>query len=349
MTATSNRPHSGEEQSPFLFVPHGETPPADWLARHPGWISFPATLVPRRGDDPGAGSDAAWGSEPSGRTSTRSKRGVPDFPSTHLASLSADAGAIEFPTAGAAEGDPISAFRTMDRVFNNPLGRALLASDGDASSPLPDGRGATAPAQTLPPDQNSPNGYRARNEPERYNVRKLGSMSDQEYGRGTDVVLPDGSFVDDPKSPTGHMRSPVQDLTEVAREGQRVRGRFKEMLDSPKTALAAPGHLLLQLGLNLGQGGEFDYQRRGNTITGFRQFHQFWHVSNFNVGLFAQQTGLTLDETLRTAGLFARLFSKNADPAQPYSLEPDVVEYIRKGFAAGESHAFDARNDEQHR
>ena len=63
-------------------------------------------------------------------------------------------------------------------------------------------------------------------------------------------MLADGSFVDDPKSPTGHMRSPVQDLTEVAREGQRVRGRFKEMLDFPKTALAAPGKLLLQLGLN---------------------------------------------------------------------------------------------------
>jgi hypothetical protein len=272
--------------------------------------------------------------------------GVPNFPSTHLASLSADAGAIEFPTAGAAEGDPITAFRTMDRVFNNPLGSTLLASDSDAPSLPQASRDAPMPAQNPAPDQNPSNSNLARERSEKYSVRELGSMSDQEYGRGTDVLLPDGSFVDDPDSPTGHMRSPIQDLTEVAREGRRVRGRFNAMLHSPKTAVAAPGYFLLQLGLNVGQGGDFDYQRRGNRFAGFRQFHQFWHVSNFNVGLFAQQAGLTLDETLRTAGLFARLFSKNADPTQPYSLKPDVAEYIRKGFAAGESHAFDAKTDD---
>ena len=32
---------------PFLFVPDGETPSADWLAAHPGAIRVPATFVSR--------------------------------------------------------------------------------------------------------------------------------------------------------------------------------------------------------------------------------------------------------------------------------------------------------------
>ena len=38
----------GDLQTPFLFVPHGDPPPLDWMARHPGWVKFPATMVPRR-------------------------------------------------------------------------------------------------------------------------------------------------------------------------------------------------------------------------------------------------------------------------------------------------------------
>ncbi len=32
---------------PFIFVKHGDPLPTDWMARHPGWVQFPATLVPR--------------------------------------------------------------------------------------------------------------------------------------------------------------------------------------------------------------------------------------------------------------------------------------------------------------
>lgn len=39
---------SGDLQTPFLFVPHGDPLPLDWMARHPGWVRFPATMVPRR-------------------------------------------------------------------------------------------------------------------------------------------------------------------------------------------------------------------------------------------------------------------------------------------------------------
>ena len=75
-------------------------------------------------------------------------------------------------------------------------------------------------------------------------------------------------------------------------------------------------------------------------VTGYTQFGQFRNVSNFNVGLFAQQAGLSLDDTLRIAGTFAALRSSNAEPDQPYGLNARTAEFIRKGFAAGASGAF---------
>ncbi len=42
------RPGPGDLQTPFLFMPHGDPLPLDWMARHPGWVKFPATMVPRR-------------------------------------------------------------------------------------------------------------------------------------------------------------------------------------------------------------------------------------------------------------------------------------------------------------
>jgi hypothetical protein len=32
---------------PFVFVKHGDPEPTEWMARHPGWVKFPATMVPR--------------------------------------------------------------------------------------------------------------------------------------------------------------------------------------------------------------------------------------------------------------------------------------------------------------
>jgi hypothetical protein len=32
---------------PFIFVPHGAPKPVEWMAAHPGWVSFSATFHPR--------------------------------------------------------------------------------------------------------------------------------------------------------------------------------------------------------------------------------------------------------------------------------------------------------------
>lgn len=41
-------PHENDLAVPFLFVPKGQTPPADWLWAHPGAIRIPATVTLRR-------------------------------------------------------------------------------------------------------------------------------------------------------------------------------------------------------------------------------------------------------------------------------------------------------------
>jgi hypothetical protein len=50
----------------------------------------------------------------------------------------------------------------------------------------------------------------------------------------TDVVLPGGSKIPDPYSPTGYLRSPVADLSHVAQAGSRTGSIFRLMLDTPR-------------------------------------------------------------------------------------------------------------------
>ena len=41
------KPDGSGFKAPFLFVKHGDPLPLQWMAAHPGWVKFPATLVPR--------------------------------------------------------------------------------------------------------------------------------------------------------------------------------------------------------------------------------------------------------------------------------------------------------------
>ncbi len=112
------------------------------------------------------------------------------------------------------------------------------------------------------------------------------------------------------------------------------------MLQDPDSAASAQIYLYGSLAAYLGHGGIFDYQREGNSITGYTHFPQFRNVSNFKVGLFCQRAGLSLDETLRISGVFAGIFSSNAKPDQPYGLDTQTAQYIRIGYEAGASGGF---------
>ena len=159
---------------------------------------------------------------------------------------------------------------------------------------------------------------------------------------GEAVMLPDGSAIADPSSATGKLMSPVADLSGVAAAGRAVGMTFRAMLDNPETAAGALPYLVAMLGLNLGHAGTFDYQRRGNKVAGYTHLPQFAHVSNFNVGLFAQQAGLPLEQILWIAGKFACNFSNNAKEKEPYCLDPEHQRrFITAGYESGRSGAFD--------
>ena len=159
---------------------------------------------------------------------------------------------------------------------------------------------------------------------------------------GEIVVLPDGSTVWDGKSPTGYVMSPKADLHDVAAKGRQIGEIYRGMLANPATSAGALLYLYAALGLNAGQGGTYDHQRRGNMITGYTQLPQFRPIANVNVGLLGQQAGLTLEETLDIAGRYARLRSSNADKTGLYGLDPRTLHYITRGHEIGRTGMFDA-------
>ena len=164
-----------------------------------------------------------------------------------------------------------------------------------------------------------------------------------------EVRLPDGSFVDDvhktPYNQTGHLLAPVADLSHIAQAGREAGGDYRELLKNPDGGLTAQQYMAIVLGDHFRQGGIFDYQRAWDEGVkgGFRQLPQFRHVANFNIGLYAQQAGLPLDETLGIAGLYAWWKSKNYASGAPYGIDPEDTEFITKGFQAGASGVFDQR------
>lgn len=161
--------------------------------------------------------------------------------------------------------------------------------------------------------------------------------------RGAHAALPNGKLIADPYSRTGYLVSPVSDLRPVAGAGRQAGSTYQQMLASPDsdTQQAALSQFIGSIGGALGQGGSFDYQRTGNHLTGFFQRPEFRDVSNFNVGLYMQQTGQFSEEsTLSIAGTFARNFSGNYRPDGPFGLDARTAALIRAGYRAGASGAF---------
>lgn len=138
--------------------------------------------------------------------------------------------------------------------------------------------------------------------------------------------------------------SPYANASNVAENDRRTGATYFGMINSPVEAGDPNAYLASQLALDLGHAGRFDYQRQGIPIigyaTGFTQSPQFRDVANFNVGLYMQQAGFTLDETLSIAGRFASRLSINTDPKKPYRLDAQTAEFIEVGYDAGKSGMF---------
>ena len=157
------------------------------------------------------------------------------------------------------------------------------------------------------------------------------------------VILPNGHAVVNVYSQSGYLISPTSDLSTVAAAGREACVIYQRMLTSsdPDVQQAALPQFVGSISASVGQGGTFDYQRSGNRIMGFAQLPEFRDVSNFNVGLYMQQTGQFSEEgTLSLAGTFARYFSSNYTPEKPYGLDPRTASLIREGYRAGAGGVF---------
>jgi hypothetical protein len=166
-----------------------------------------------------------------------------------------------------------------------------------------------------------------------------------ETSPGVPVVLPNGSHIKDPKSPTGYVMAPFPRLESVVNAARRARSDIiVSALINPTTAPTTVAQkMYAALKHNAAQGGDFDYQRQANKDQkdGYVQLRQFRNVSNVNVGLFCQQLGLPRVIALKIAGRYAGKNSGNARPDQPYGLDPDTKYYIDVGYDLGESGMFD--------
>ncbi|MBI3705571.1 MAG: hypothetical protein HY244_17385, partial [Rhizobiales bacterium] len=151
----------------------------------------------------------------------------------------------------------------------------------------------------------------------------------------TDVVLPDSSKIPDPNSPTGYLQSPTSDLSAVARAGRETGAIFRTLQENPETTGGSLGFLGYSMRRDLSQGGTFDYQRDGST-----HLSDYEHVSSFNVGLYSQQAGFSLDDTLHIAGAYAKYFSNNPEPRDSYGLTDEQRRFMELGYRAGQRGGF---------
>ena len=323
-----------ELKIPFIFVPHGAPDPSEWLASHPDYIKLPATFVPRGRGDGGT-------SPSSGRPSAGQRRTIdglaplpdptaPWRPTENAVPNATQAGTNESSDRTLIGADPIAAYLRAERRIGDG-GRRLCTRPGRRCGP---GRlCGDSPAE--------PHGRARTCLRSDADCGESGAISTTgRRGRVRLVLLPNGRNVLDTDSPTGNLMSPVADLSVVAAAGRDTGAMYRSLLSNPDTAPDALTYFSQSLDANLGHGGTFDYQRQGNSVTGYTQLRQFKHVSNVNVGRFAQQAGLTLDEALSIAGGYAGLLSSNARPDQPHALDPTAARLITEGFGIGQSGVF---------
>jgi len=116
---------------------------------------------------------------------------------------------------------------------------------------------------------------------------------------------------------------------------------FRAMLQNQDTTAGAGIDLATSLGIYLGQGGWFDYQRQGNRITSLTPLPHYRDVSNFNVGLFRQQAGCHLTKHCELPEVMPVSFPIDTKRDQSYGLEQRTRSMIATGFNMSASGTFD--------
>jgi hypothetical protein len=162
---------------------------------------------------------------------------------------------------------------------------------------------------------------------------------------GVPVLMANGDPVPDTYSVTKMLMSPTSDVGPVVTAGRLFGLAVGEAFGrSPIFGVEA---FVLGLGAYFVHGGIFDYQRRG--FPGFTTFYpEFRDVSNFNIGVFAQQAGISETTISRIAGAFAVV--RGATNAQRIGWDPQNWmptqnrRMIHLGYSLGARGAFTQSN-----
>jgi hypothetical protein len=145
----------------------------------------------------------------------------------------------------------------------------------------------------------------------------LGSYVDDPYypyaADGRPLLTATGATIPDKYSSTGLLMSPTGDISSVVRAGQTF-GLSVETSLARANVIGAAAGFVAGLGASLGTYGFFDYQRKGFPGSTPMYYSQYRDLSNFSIGVFGQQAGMSETAIARIAGLFAGLFSSNAHP-----------------------------------
>jgi len=220
--------------------------------------------------------------------------------------------------------------RSALRLAQNP------ASTNDATLPDTPVRGSTSASQGNTVGAGSSANAVAKDE----------SGTPGAANAGVPVKLPDGTVPRGFKDlPT--ILSPVPDLSPVAEAGKKAGIRFREIEEGRGFygTLDAWKFMYDALRDNLGHGGAFDYQRRKNDQGSFTFLDQFRGVANYNVGLFCQQAGFSLDQTFAMARTYALTHSDIRRLPSAYYLDDFNKYYIQQGWKAGQSGVFGRNAD----
>jgi RHS repeat-associated protein len=304
------------------YLPFGEEIPSGENGRTGCYESLGNAILPQYPAPPDVASVKFTGKERDAEMGL-DYFGARDFSGAQGRWMSPDWSAIPKPVPYASLGDPQS-LNLYAYVRNNPLSRVDTDGHFDCSGKNAQGAGCQALANWNAEHGISPT---AKSSP----------------FPGVEVKLPNGKYVDDPRSPTGHMMAPAADLSDVAAAGKETKKIFEHLLASDDGSSAIP-FLIGSLAATVATGGQYDYQRVGpqsDLVTGgFQQLRQFKAVSNFDVGLFAQQAGLTLSETIGIASTYAKMISTNKDRSGTGGMDPETYHFTVLGYQTGAGGAY---------